>query len=172
MAQTKPEGRWPAVDLNRYRFSGNWRLGARRERVYAVLREPDDYARWWPQIRLIRRVDEESGELVARSFLPYDLFITATRGVEDAEAGTLQANLGGDLEGWFRWTVRADGRGTRVDFDQDVVVRRPLLRRLSPLARPVLVANHTWMMRGGRRGLARHLAGRESGCGPQTPPGQ
>jgi hypothetical protein len=144
------------VDLNRYRFGGTWHLDAPPGRVHAVLGDPGHYADWWPQIRRLRRLDEESGVLVIRSALPYDLVITARRGAEDGPAGRLQADLGGDLEGWFRWTVRpAAGAGTVVAYEQEVVVRKALLRLLAPLARPALRANHTWMMRAGRRGLLR-----------------
>jgi len=42
-------------------------------------------------------------------------------------------------------------------FDEDVVVRKPLVRRAGLLARPALRLNHAVMMRDGERGLRRHL---------------
>ena len=82
----------------------------------------------------------------------------ATERVRDPGAGVLEIAMRGDLAGWARWTVRARGGGTRAVFEQDVEVRKPLLRRLALLGRPLFLANHALMMRAGRRGLAAWLA--------------
>ena len=42
-------------------------------------------------------------------------------------------------------------------YEQEVEVRKPLMRRLALPCRPVFLANHAAMMRGGRRGLAAYL---------------
>lgn len=65
----------------------------------------------------------------------------------------------GDLEGWVRWTVGADGAGggTRLLFEEDVIVNKPLMRRLAVPCRPLFRANHALMMRQGRRGLSARL---------------
>jgi len=48
-----------------------------------------------------------------------------------------------------------------VAFDEDVVVRKPLVRRAGLLARPALRFNHGVMMRDGERGRRRRI---ESGA--------
>ena len=45
----------------------------------------------------------------------------------------------------------------RALFDEDVIVRMPLVRAAGALARPVLRLNHDLMMRSGRKGLRRLL---------------
>lgn len=45
----------------------------------------------------------------------------------------------------------------RLVIDQRVVVTKPLLRALAPVARPLFRANHTLMMRRGQRGLRAYL---------------
>jgi hypothetical protein len=45
-------------------------------------------------------------------------------------------------------------------FDEDVVVRKALIRLAGPVARPALRFNHNRMMRGGERGLRHHLSRR------------
>jgi hypothetical protein len=93
----------------------------------------------------------------ARSFLPYTLLLLLTRSVEDRNAGVFEARITGDLEGWSRWCVQPAGDGCVVRYDQEVTVPGPALRAASTLGRPLLVANHGWMMSGARRGLQRRL---------------
>ena len=50
------------------------------------------------------------------------------------------------------------GPGTRLLFEQDVVVRKPLMRLLALPGRPFFTANHALMMRSGRTGLLARLA--------------
>jgi hypothetical protein len=47
--------------------------------------------------------------------------------------------------------------GTVATFDQVAVVTPALLARTARLAAPLLRANHAWMMRSGRAGLAAYL---------------
>ncbi|KUJ50117.1 polyketide cyclase [Streptomyces albus subsp. albus] len=146
------------MDWCHYRFRTHWDLDAAPDAVYPVLAAAEDYPRWWPQVREVRRTDRDTGSARIRSLIPFDLMITARATREDPVGGVLEIALGGDLEGWARWTVRARGAGTRALFEQDVVVRKPLLRRLAVPGRPFFRANHALMMRGGHRGLRAELA--------------
>ncbi|MEU0333696.1 SRPBCC family protein [Streptomyces sp. NPDC006193] len=146
------------MDWNHHRFRSLWPLPAPPSAVYAELERIEDYPRWWPQVRAVTRLDDTTGVIVVRSWLPYGLTLTAREARRDPAAGVLQVTLSGDLEGWARWTVTPGGPGTLARYDQDVEVAKPLLRRLAVPGRPVLRANHRLMMRGGRRGLLRRLA--------------
>jgi hypothetical protein len=141
----------------RYVFRTEWRIDASADDVYAVLRDVAGYPQWWPQVRDVRQFDDSSGELRCRSVLPYDLVFVVRREIEDPVGRVLQARQSGDLDGTSRWTVRADRTGTVAAFDEDVVVRKTLVRRVGVLARPALRFNHDRMMRNGERGLRRHL---------------
>jgi hypothetical protein len=150
------------VDLNRYVFRSVWRLPAERSDVYAALLDVAAYPNWWPQVRVARQLDDSSGELVCRSALPYDLRFVAHREVEDPANQVLRARLAGDLDGWTQWTVVGAPDAADVTFavfDEDVVVRRRVLRAAGRLARPALRHNHSLMMRAGERGLQRRLIG-------------
>lgn len=146
-----------------YRFEHEWLLPADPERVYDVLVAVEGYDRWWPQIRRISRVDDESGWAHVRSALPYTLRLLLRRQVEDRAAGRLRVGVAGDLAGWCAFDVEPSAPGaaatspTLVRFTQEVEVAAPWLRRLSAVGRPVLVANHAWMLRSGGRGLSRLL---------------
>ncbi|WP_326809142.1 MULTISPECIES: SRPBCC family protein [unclassified Streptomyces] len=140
--------------LHRYRFRAEWKLAAPASRVFALLERAEAYPEWWPQVRAIARADEGSGTGRFRSVLPYVLSVSATMSRYDPEAGVLEIRMHGDLEGWARWTVRERGEGACVAlFDQDVEVRKPLLRLLAVPGRPFFAANHALMMRSGLRGL-------------------
>ncbi|GLF96350.1 SRPBCC family protein [Streptomyces yaizuensis] len=145
------------MDRDHYRFHSVWELPADPAAVFAVLERAADYPRWWPQVRAVRPLAGDAAAARIRSVLPYEIRVTARARRRDPAAGVLELGMTGDLAGWARWTVLAHGAGTRVLFDQEVEVRRPLLRRLAPLCRPALRANHALMMRAGRRGLTELL---------------
>ncbi|MGW7440084.1 SRPBCC family protein [Streptomyces sp. NPDC054849] len=148
---------------SRYRFRSVWDLDAAPAAVYAVLERPGEYPRWWPQVRGVEPVDDRTGTATFRSLLPYALRVTATELLRDPARGVLEVSLRGDIEGWARWTVRPRaGTGTartRVLYEQEVEVRRPLMRLLALPGRPLFRLNHALMMRAGRRGLAAWLDG-------------
>ncbi|NEB05276.1 SRPBCC family protein [Streptomyces sp. SID13726] len=145
------------MDWTRYRFRSLWSLPAKPAAVYAALERAEEYPRWWPQVREVRRIDDTSGLITIRASLPYALVFTAREVRRDPAAGVLEIAMTGDLDGWARWTITADGDGTLARYDQVVEVNKPLLRRLAVPGRPVFRFNHRLMMRAGRRGLAAHL---------------
>ncbi|MFF2506771.1 SRPBCC family protein [Streptomyces sp. NPDC058067] len=147
------------MDWSHYRFRSVWDLPGEPADVYAVLERAEDYPRWWPQVREARPLEGGGGTARFRSFLPYDLVVKAVERHHDPAAGILEIALWGDLEGWVRWTVWAHAGGTRVLFEQEVEVTRPLMRRLALVGRPLFRANHALMMRSGRRGLTALLKG-------------
>jgi hypothetical protein len=75
--------------------------------------------------------------------LPYDLDITVHQPRRDRHAGILEATLDGDLEGFSRWTITAAAGGTLAVFDEEVIVRKSLLRRLALVGRPAFIGNHS-----------------------------
>ncbi|MFD3336490.1 SRPBCC family protein [Streptomyces sp. NPDC058700] len=145
------------MDWCRYRFRSVWRLAAPPDAVYGVLERPEEYPRWWPQVREVVRVDDTTGTARFRSLLPYEIAVTVRALRGDPAARVLEIALGGDLDGRVRWTVTPEGPGTRVVYEQEVEVRARLLRTLAVPGRPLFRLNHALMMRGGRRGLATRL---------------
>ncbi|MFI6038342.1 SRPBCC family protein [Streptomyces sp. NPDC051315] len=145
------------MDWTHYRFRSLWPLPAHPTAVYAALERPEDYPRWWPQVREVNRLDDGTGVITIRSLLPYAMTFTAREVRRDPGAGVLQVALSGDIEGWARWTVTAAGPGALARYDQVVDVNKPLLRTFAVPGRPVFRANHRLMMRAGRRGLTAYL---------------
>jgi hypothetical protein len=149
----------PHVGGSRYKFRSTWHVNASPEDVYAVLERVSDYPLWWPQVRRVRPLDNDTYELVCRSVLPYELRFTTEQAVRDPVQRVLEARMSGDLEGFSRWTLSGDSDETTATFDEQVVATKPLLRRLELVARPAFTANHSRMMRDGERGLRTYLAG-------------
>jgi hypothetical protein len=145
------------MDWTHYRFLSLWSLPFRAATVYRALERVEDYPDWWPQVRSVSRLNDATGVITIRSVLPYDMTFTARETRRDPEAGVLEIAMTGDIEGWARWTVAAEGTGTLARYDQVVDVEKPLLRRLAVPGRPFFRANHRLMMRAGRRGLLGHL---------------
>lgn len=146
------------MDMSHYRFTSAWVVPAPPAAVLAVLERAEEYPAWWPQVREVARVDATTGTARFRSVLPYDLVVTVARARRDPVAGVLEVSMTGDLEGWARWTVTGGDGGSRVRYEQEVVVRKRLMRLLAPVARPLFRANHALMMRAARRGLTARLA--------------
>ncbi len=69
----------------------------------------------------------------------------------------------GDLGGVWRATLSPQGKGTRVDIEEKVTVRKPLVRFLSPFLKPLFAWNHYWTTPRGEAGLRSHLAERRRG---------
>ena len=128
-----------ALNLNFYSFRSTWTVDLPPESAYSLLREIGEYIR-------------------ARALLPYDLWFVGEPN-EYPEECALELKMTGDLEGFSRFTIEADGGGSRLLFEEQVVANKPLLRRLALIARPLFVANHWLMMRRGQAGLRTFAAG-------------
>ena len=144
-----------------FHFHHEWTLPAAPGRVFDALADVERYAVWWPQVRSAERIDDHSGRTDIRSFLPYTLHLVLRREVEDRSSGHLRVEVSGDLEGWCEWRVRNENNGTGdsvAEFEQQAIVTPTLLARTARVTGPLLRANHAWMMRSGRAGLADYLA--------------
>lgn len=137
-----------------YRFRSSWTVPAAPPRVYDVLEDVAGYPDWWPQVRAVAAVGEETALVACRSLLPYTLHVELRPVVRDRGAGLLEAALAGDLVGSCTWRLATAHEGTRLEFAQQVETPGRWLRTLTRVARPALELNHELMMRGARRGLA------------------
>ncbi|OXM61096.1 MULTISPECIES: SRPBCC family protein [Amycolatopsis] len=144
--------------VNAYHFRDTWLLSSPARTVFDAVTDVAGYPRWWPDVREVTRVDDNTAQLVCRAVLPYALVIRMRRAEEDRDTGRMRVHLTGDLEGSLAATALQLPGGTRLEITQRVIATKPLLRTLSPLARPVFRANHALMMRRGRRGLESHLS--------------
>ena len=154
---------------NDYRFTTVWRIPAQVDEVTAILSDSAGLPRWWPSVYLgvqtVAPGDERGlGKIVdlhTKGWLPYTLRWRLQ--VVDIRPDGFTITASGDLEGRGIWTFAQEGPDALVRYDWQVRARKPLLRRLSPLLRPLFAANHRWAMEQGRRSLLLELARRRAG---------
>lgn len=139
--------------MTRYVFTEDWQISAAPEAVAAIVTDLERYPEWWPQIRAVASLGPDDALVLCRSVLPYTLELVLH--AETREPPTLEVSIHGDLEGFARWTLDPVPTGTRMRFTQEVTTTG-LLAAATVVARPLLRWNHSRMMRGARRGLARH----------------
>ena len=152
------------MNLTHYVFQSIWHVPARPEELMPVLYDLASYPAWWPEIRSATPLGGGRFDVVARSFLPYELRFTSEGAEEDFGSGVIDARLSGDMEGTVRWTVTEEGGGSRLVYDQEVTTHKRLLNALAPVARPGFRANHAIMMRHGEAGLRTVMAGYQRGA--------
>ena len=145
------------VAVTSYHFSHAATVDAARTHVHELLLDLEHYVEWWPQVRAVASLGPDDALLVCRSLLPYDLEVhlhAVSRSID-----RLEVAVDGPLAGSVRWSLAAVGPDrTRLGFEQEVQVTRWELVLGSYVAKPLLRANHAWMMRGARRGMQRRLA--------------
>src|SRR4030081_547345 len=152
-----------------YHFITLWRVEGTRQEVVDVLRDAADLPRWWPSVYLDVRVVEEGDEdgvgrrvgLLTKGWLPYTLRglfrTTPNDGVDGIE---LEAD--GDFAGRGVWSFAQDGPWVEATYDWRIEARKPLLRRLTWLMRPLFAANHRWAMQRGEESMVLELARRRA----------
>lgn len=124
--------------------------------VRDLLLDLEHYVDWWPQVRAVASLGPDDALVVCRSLLPYDLELVLH--AESRESGSLRVGIDGPIRGFAHWALTAVDAGTRLDFHQQVDAVAPAFRLASYVAKPLLSANHAWMMRGAERGLAERLS--------------
>lgn len=145
------------MSLNDYRFRDVWSLAAAARPVFDALVDLPSWPHWWPDVRAVHRVDDDTAELTCRAVLPYALTFRVHRAEQNADAGLLRVDLTGDLDGYCVGVVERHADGSRLAIDQRVVVTKRALRAFAPVARPLFHANHAVMMWRGQRGLRGYL---------------
>ena len=143
-----------------YAFRTVWRIAGTVAEVRDVLADGPSLPRWWPAVYLAAdplREGDGSGlgseiTMLTRGLLPYTLSWSARLVTPITDDG-FALTATGDLDGAGRWTFEQDGPQVVVTYDWQVSARKPLLRRLTWLLRPVFAANHRWAMARGEESL-------------------
>jgi uncharacterized protein YndB with AHSA1/START domain len=140
-----------------YLFVDEWDVKAPPEAVFDALADARTYPEWWRPVYLDVAADgpPEVGCASRQHFkgrLPYRLRTVST--ITRLEPPrSFETEVTGDLRGHGVWTLTEREGGTHVRFDWQVFADRPLLRRLSPVLRPLFRWNHAWAIRRAIAGL-------------------
>src|SRR3954470_12869991 len=145
---------------NDYIFITHWRVESTCEEVSRVLEDPLGLTGWWPTVYLqvveLRppRRDGIGRRVRARTkgWLPYTLQwefeVTESR---HPYGFTIVAH--GDFEGRGIWKFEQDGGFVNITYDWRLRAKKPLIRSLSFLLKPIFEWNHRWAMAQGEKGL-------------------
>jgi hypothetical protein len=140
-----------------YRFVTTWRVRGTPAQVSEILEDATGLTRWWPEVYLeVRETETGVYSLHTKGWLPYHLHWFLKRTESRAPYG-FSIEAWGDLEGTGVWTFEPDGEYTAVRYDWRVFARKPLLRYLSWILKPLFEANHRWAMQRGEEGLKKEL---------------
>ncbi|MGI9106277.1 MAG: SRPBCC family protein [Pyrinomonadaceae bacterium] len=157
------------MSISDYHFISRWRVEGTCEEVWDVLKDVESLRRWWPATYLDVRVLEEGdaegiGKLVGlhtKGYLPYSLrWQFRVKESRPPHGFTLEAI--GDLQGRGIWTFTQNGLFVDITYDWKVRARKPVVRALSLLLRPLLASNHQYAMRRGEESLKLELARRRA----------
>ena len=159
-----------------YAFLTRWRFDdAGIVEIADILEDTASLPRWWPQLFRSVTIQKPGGRHAVgqiaycecRARLPYTLRFTYTVVQERYPNGSTIESTG-DLVGTGIWRLAERSGGVDVEYEWRVRLEKPLLRLLSPVARPFLAANHEWSMERGREGLIGELARRRGATQTRT----
>ena len=118
--------------------------------------------------------DRGIGRIVSlwtKGFLPYTLRWRFTVTESDPPHG-FRLEASGDFVGRGIWMLRPDPEATLdnpitlVTYDWLVLAEKGVLKRLSPIMKPIFAANHRWAMARGEESLRLEVARRRAGADP------
>ncbi len=157
------------MPINEYHFITHWSFKSTPEEITEIIGDARDLTRWWPSVYLGATVLEKGDErgvgavidLYTKGWLPYTLRWKFRVSESRAPNGlTLEAT--GDFVGRGIWTFEAAGDRVKIVYDWKIRAEKPLLRRLSPLMKPIFSANHRWAMEQGEKSLGLELQRRHA----------
>lgn len=149
--------------MNEFVLVTCWTIPAPIEAVWAALHDVQQWPTWWPYVKQVTEIEPGDAdgvgarhEFVWATRLPYRIAFEM-RTTRVLRPLLIEGRASGDLNGTGRWDLEPVANGTRVRYEWRVSADKPWMRRLALLLRPVYVWNHNGVMRGGERGLLRHL---------------
>lgn len=159
-----------------YFFVSHWRVPGTTEQVFRLLQQVERLPQWWPSVYLhVDLLDAREAELLTKGWLPYRLK-WKLRVTELNFPSRISLDALGDLEGHGTWHLAQDGDFVDITYDWEVVANKPLLKRLSPIFKPIFALNHRWAMKQGETSLKLELqrlraANMEEALKVPAPPG-
>src|SRR5262245_17115383 len=155
--------------MNGYHFVTEWHVEGTCGEVADVLGDPVGLPGWWPSVYLgVEELEPPNSSgtgrrvrVVTKGWLPYTLrwefVVTRSR---YPFGFTIDAT--GDFVGRGEWTFVQDGPTGKIAYDWRILAEKPLLKRLTPVLRPLFAANHHWAMAQGETSLKLELARRRA----------
>jgi hypothetical protein len=144
-----------------YVFVDEWDVAAPPELIYDVMVDARTYPDWWKPVYESVVGDERVTSHRFKGRLPYTLTMRSEV-VREARPRRFEVRVDGDLRGAGVWTFTPRNGGTHVRWDWIVFADRPLLRRLTPVLRPLFRWNHNWAVKRAMEGLEPYAQARQA----------
>ena len=148
-----------------YCIASQWRVPGAPEQVADSFLRLDELPQWWPQFLNVETLDEGDRfangrrvRVMTKGFLPYRLHFEFRLTTVEYPSYFCLESLG-DFNGCGRGWISSAGDDAVINFQWQIEVRKPLLRRWSWLLRPLFISNHRWVMAQGQSGLRRSFSG-------------
>lgn len=93
--------------LTHYVFRTVWHVQAPLTDLMSVLEDLGSHPARWPEIREAPPLRGNRFQVVARSFLPYELRFVSEAAPSEPRPGVIYATLSGDMEATVRWNAAA-----------------------------------------------------------------
>lgn len=158
MTGTAGLSRVSRLAAHHYVFSSRWVVSSPPDVTFEVLRHPERYNEWWPEIHTAVRTGDGATVITLRTTMPYTVRLSLQREVESPDEGRLEAAVDGHVHGHVQWTVTGGQVGSAIHLSLFAALCHPLARRLDLGLLPLMQQIHHRVMRGGARGLGRHIA--------------
>ncbi len=144
-----------------YHLVTRWVVDGTPEEVASVFSDSAALSRWFPATYLESTVlhpgmpGHEVGKVVrvrVKGWMPHTLsFVFRVVAADTPLTFTVEAT--GDFEGRLECRSSRLPSGTAVDFDWQIRVTKPFVRRFSWLLRPLFISNHLWVVARGEQSL-------------------
>lgn len=161
------------ADPARFDFVSRWQLSADRVSVWDALIDFQSWPDWWPGLTSVEETAPGNEEGIGqraistwRAPVGYSIDVEI-ESVERRKPEFLKGVATGEVEGSGQWTlseVPSSGAGpnpaqvwTQINFEWLVVANKKWMEMLDPVARPLFVFSHEYVMKHGAEGLAGHL---------------
>lgn len=152
-------------DSARFEFVSRWELSAARDDVWNALVDFKQWPVWWPSLKKVVETIEGDADGIGqkanatwRGPLGYKLKMSI-EAVARVHPEFLRGIATGDVVGEGSWTLgTTHDEWTSVELDWNVRANRGWMEALAPVARPLFVSSHDYVMKKGAQGLADHLS--------------
>ena len=152
-----------------YNLVTKWRVLGTVEEVYDLIGDVAGLPRWWPaailEVLEIQLGDETGLDKVVRldtkGWLPIVHHWHAVVSRAD-RPHAFTVKVWGDFEGEAHWRFQQAGAWTEATLEWRVHARKPVIRLLSPLLKPLFAWDHAWAMAKGEESLRLELARRHA----------
>src|SRR5689334_5792779 len=135
--------------MNTYHFISHWRMEGTCGEVADILGDASLLPYWWPAVYLgVEEIEPPKPNglgrrvrLHTKGWLPYTLTWESIV-TESHYPHGFSIEARGDFVGRGVWTFEQDAEFVNIVYDWRIQAEKPLLKRLTPMLRPLFAANH------------------------------